>query len=143
MVSRSRAVRAERSPYEQVWAAIRAERDRRRLVGGYQAGGHWYHSDNSSRVQQLGLLVLALYTLLTGGDMTTPLPYVTEWRTLDDGVVTLTVGTAIAILAAAVASDSAHFQAALAHKAALGALTDPSEIAAYDFSGGWPDIYPG
>lgn len=109
------------------WGAIKAERERRTLSGGYQAGGKWFHSDLISRGQQLGLNVL-------NGSV----PPGIMWKTMDGSFIEMTWALAQQILMAASQSDWAIHQAAEAHKVAMEASADPAN---YDFSGGWPLMY--
>lgn len=106
------------------WEAIKAERDRRTDQGGYKVGAKWFHSDQKSRSQQLGLVLLGA-----------SIPANLQWKTMDGSFEPMTPTLAQQILAAAAASDQAIFTAAETHKAAMEATSDPS---AYDFSGGWP-----
>jgi hypothetical protein len=110
-----------------VWERIKAERDRRTETGGYKVGTKWFHSDQKSRSQQLGLVLL--------GDN---IPADLQWKTMDGSFVTMTPQLARQILDAAIASDQAIFAAAEAHRAAMEASSDP---AIYDFSVGWPPNY--
>lgn len=119
-------VGAERSAK---WEAIKAERDRRTENGGYKVGAKWFHSDQKSRSQQLGLVLLGA-----------GIPAGLQWKTMDGSFVTMTATLAQQVLAAAAASDQAIFAAAEAHKAAMEASADP---ASYDFSGGWPATFAG
>lgn len=109
------------------WEAIKAERGRRTLTGGYQAGGKWFHSDLISRGQQTGLNVL-------NGSV----PPGIMWKTMDGSFIEMTWALAQQILMAASQSDWAIHQAAEAHKVAMEASADPAN---YDFSGGWPPMY--
>lgn len=120
------------------WEAIKAERDRRTAQGGYKVGTKWFHSDQKSRGQQVGLNLLALKVLSEGGNLTTPLPGITPWKTMDGTEVVVTVGLAQQILAAGAAGESAIFDAAKIHKSAMEASADP---ASYDFSGDWPKVF--
>lgn len=113
----------------QAWERIKAERDRRKLEGGFKVGAHWFHSDLSSRIQQLGLVALGAN-----------LPAGEKWKTMSGDKVTLTQTLAQQILGSGAATDSALFKAAEAHKAAMEASDDP---AAYDYSGGWPETFTG
>lgn len=108
----------------QIWEAIKAERDRRADAGGYLVAGKWFHSDQKSRSQQLGLVLLGA-----------SLPAGWQWKTMDGSFVAMTPALAQQILATAAASDVAIFTAAEIHKAAMEASAAP---AAYDFAGGWP-----
>lgn len=107
-----------------IWNRIKEERDRRTQAGGYNVGNKWFHSDQFSRSQQLGLVLLGAN-----------IPAGLQWKTMDGSFVTMTQQLAGQILAAGAASDQAIFAVAETHKAALEACNDPS---AYDFSGGWP-----
>lgn len=109
------------------WADIMRERDRKSDVGGYLVAGKWFHSDQKSRGQQLGLVLL-------GASMPTGI----EWKTMDGTFITMTPTLAEQILFSAAASDVAIFSAAEAHKAAMEASADP---ASYDFSAGWPPVF--
>ena len=111
------------------WEAIKAERDRRMAESGYLVGEHWYHSDQASRTQQLGLVLLGA-----------AIPPGLRWKTMDGTFVPMTQTLAQQILAAAAASDQAIFLVSETHKAAAEASADP---AAYDFSVGWPAGYAG
>lgn len=109
------------------WERIKAERDRRTQMGGYQVGAHWFHSDTFSRTQQLGLVMLGAN-----------LPAGTQWKTMDGSFVAMTQQLAGQVFAAAAASDISIFAAAEQHRAAMLASANP---AAYDFSGGWPPAF--
>ena len=128
------AIRAAQNPLPTLaeikaakWEAIKAERERRTLSGGYQAGGKWFHSDLISRNQQLGL-----------NEINGSIPPGIMWSTMDGSSIEMTWALAQQILAAALQSDRAIFDAARAHKAAMEASADPAN---YDFSGGWPLMY--
>jgi hypothetical protein len=111
-----------------VWLEIKAKRDA--LQGsGVKVGTHWYHSDVSSRVQQLGLLLFGA-----------SLPTGIMWKTLDGAFVPMTPTLAQQIFQASAASDMAIFAVAEHHKAMMTASPSPTT---YDFSGGWPATYTG
>lgn len=114
---------------EALWEAIKAKRDSLTENGGYKVGTKWFHSDQKSRSQQLGLVLL-------GASIPTNL----QWKTMDGSFVTMTATLAQQVLGAAAAHDQAIFAAAETHKAAMEASADPS---AYDFSGGWPATFAG
>lgn len=111
------------------WTNISAERDARMAQGGYQVGGHWFHSDQQSRSQQLGLVLLGAN-----------IPANVQWKTMDGSFVPMTQQLAQQILAAAAASDQAIFAAAETHRTAMEASADPAN---YDFSAGWPPGFGG
>lgn len=110
-----------------VWAKIKVERDRRTDIGGFEVDGKWFHSDQKSRNQQLGLVLLG-----------SNIPAGLQWKTMDGSFVTMTRTLAGQILAAGAASDTAIFAAAEDHKAALEACENPSD---YDYLTGWPKIF--
>lgn len=111
------------------WDAVKAERDRRTQAGGYKAGGKWFHSDQFSRGQQLGLVLLGAN-----------IPANLQWKTMDGSFVAMTPVLAQQVLGAAAASDQAIFAAAEIHKAAMEASPSPAD---YDFSAGWPLVFGG
>jgi hypothetical protein len=108
------------------WEAIKAKRDRLSDVGGYKVGTKWFHSDNKSKVQQLGLVVM--------GANVPPV----QWKTMDGSFVTMTQQLAAQIFAQAAAQDMAIFATAEMHKAAMLASENPED---YDFSTGWPETF--
>ncbi|UUZ75545.1 DUF4376 domain-containing protein [Polaromonas sp. P1(28)-13] len=110
----------------QQWARIKALRDARK-VGGVQVGDKWFHSDEASRIQQIGLVMMGAN-----------LPADLQWKTMDGSFVTMTQTLAMQIFGAAAASDQATFGKAEQHRTAMEASSDPE---AYDFTPGWPAIY--
>ena len=110
-----------------VWERIKAERDRRAALG-VKVGQHWFHSDQKSRTQQLGLVLLGQ-----------AIPPGLEWKTLTftqpPVFVEMTPALAAAIVQATAASDKAIFSAAEVHRLAMEASAAPQD---YDFSAGWP-----
>lgn len=122
---------AELAPIEQRRAAalesIKAERDRRASLG-VKVGLNWFHSDQKSRTQQVGLVLLGA-----------SIPAGLQWKTLTltppPVFVAMTPALAQAIVAATAASDTAIFTAAEAHRLVMEASEAPQD---YDFSTGWP-----
>ena len=110
-----------------VWQAIKAERDARK-ANGVKVGDHWLHSDDSSRIQQIALVIFGAN-----------LPPI-QWKCLGGEFVAMTPTLALQIFQASAASDVAIFTVAEQHKAAMMASENP---VAYDFSGGWPPTYTG
>jgi len=108
------------------WEKIKAERDRRTQLGGFEVEGHWFHSDTFSRSQQLGLVMMGA-----------AVPAV-QWKTMAGDFVTMTPELASAIFHAGAASDMAVFAAAEEHRTAMLQSADPL---AYDFTGNWPQAY--
>lgn len=109
------------------WERIKTERDRRKYLG-VKVGEHWFHSDDSSRIQQLALAMMGAST-----------PAGLMWKTLTSTpppvFVEMTPVLAQGIFMATAASDAAIFTAAETHRIAMEALPDPEN---YDCSGGWP-----
>lgn len=110
---------------ERVWRMIQAERDRRKY-NGVKVGAYWFHTDDPSRIQQIGLVMMGA-----------SLPPI-QWKTLGGQFVTMTPTLAMQIFQATAAQDIALFTIAEQHRAAMMQLSHPS---AYDFSGGWPETY--
>lgn len=110
----------------QVWEHIKAERDRRK-AGGVKVDAKWFHSDDASRIQQMGLVMMGA-----------SIPANLQWKTMDGSFVTMTQTLASQVFQAVAASDQAIFTVAETHRAAMEANADP---ASYDYSTGWPKIY--
>lgn len=114
------------SKQDSAWIRIKAERDRRKDLG-VKASGQWFHSDSSSRIQQLSLVIM-------GANM----PVGINWKTMAGGFVPMTPALASEIFVATAALDQAIFDNAEVHRLAMKALPDPSY---YDFFTGWPECY--
>lgn len=108
------------------WDAIKAERDRRK-AGGVKVGAKWFHSDDGSRIQQMGLVMMGA-----------SIPANLQWKTMDGSFITMTQTLASQVFQAVAASDQAIFTVAEQHKATMEASADP---VSYDYSTGWPKIY--
>lgn len=107
-----------------MWRKIQHERDRRKSAG-VLVGEHWFHSDDSSRIQQLALVMFG-----------PSLPENIMWKTLTGEFVELTPAVVQQIFMASAAQDIAIFSAAETHKAAMLQSVDPES---YDYSQGWPE----
>ena len=110
-----------------MWEKIKLERDRRTRDGGFNVGDDWYHSDDRSRTQQLGLIIL--------GDS---LPSNLLWKTMGGEFVPMTQTLAKQILGPGAVQDRLNFIAAETHKGMMEASASPME---YDYSGGWPLMF--
>ncbi len=124
------------------WEAIKSKRDVVKS-GGAKVGTKWYHSDEASRTQYLGLLRLADAAVAVGGDDSTTLQYGGQdivWKTMDGSFITMTVKCANDVFAAVSGLDFAAFGVAETHKAAMEASAG---AASYDFSAGWPATFGG
>lgn len=124
------------------WDAIKAKRDAIK-AGGVKVGTKWYHSDETSRTQYIGLLRMADAAVAAGGTGSTTLQYGgqdIQWKTMDGTFIKMTVQRANDVFNAVSGLDFAAFGAAEAHKAAMEASADP---ASYDFAAGWPATFGG
>lgn len=114
------------------WKEIQEYRDSRLQTGGYKvaATDDWYHSDNISRIQQIGLVML-------GANM----PPGIKWKTMSGSFVDMTPTLAQQIFQTAAASDTAQHYVAEVHRQQVMASADPMN---YDFkhtAPTWPLIY--
>lgn len=109
------------------WERIKHERDRRKFLG-VKAGEYWFHSDDSSRIQQLALVMMGA-----------SLPAGLQWKTLTltptPVFVEMTPQLAQSIFQTTAASDAAIFAAAEVHRVSMESSANPEN---YDFSRGWP-----
>ena len=122
--------------------AIKAKRTAIK-AGGVKVGTKWYHSDETSRTQYIGLLRMADAAVAAGGTGTTTLQYGgqdIQWKTMDGTFIKMTVQRANDVFNAVSGLDFAAFGAAETHKAAMEASADP---ASYDFAAGWPATFAG
>lgn len=110
------------------WSDIQEIRERIKR-GGVLAYGKWFHTDDSSRIQQLGLTMM-------GATM----PAGIQWKTMDGSFIEMAPTLAAQIFAAVAALDLAAFAAGETHRAAMLASATPET---YDASAGWPEVYPG
>jgi hypothetical protein len=92
-------------------------------------GGHWFHSNDTSRIQQIGLVMMG-----------SEIPPGLMWRTMDNGEVPMTPTLAGQIFQAVATSDAAHFEAAKILRANVEASSDPETV---DTMAGWPVAYGG
>jgi hypothetical protein len=113
---------------ESIWGQIKGHRDAVKAQG-VQVGANWFHSDDSSRIQQLGLVMMGA-----------GLPQGVQWKTMAGTFVTMTPTLAGQIFQATAARDMAVFAAAEAHRAGVMTAPDPS---AYNWQTGWPASYSG
>jgi len=111
-----------------MWLEIQAERARRQAGGVYiQSSNKWFHSDQTSRIQQLGLVMM-------GSNM----PNNINWKTMDGSFVTMTPALALSIFNGAATLDMTAFAVAEQHRANMNLSSTPET---YDYSGFWPAIY--
>jgi hypothetical protein len=112
-----------------LWDQIKALRDRKTQLGGYQVGAHWFHSDTFSRTQQMALVMM-------GAGM----PAGLQWKTMGGEFVEMTPALAQQVFAAAAARDAALFAHAEVLRGQVDAADDPLSV---DLSAGWPESYGG
>jgi hypothetical protein len=109
-----------------MWRKIQQERDRRKM-GGVKVNGKWFHTDDTSRIQHIGLVLL-------GQNM----PSNIYWKTMDGSFVLMTPTLAQQIFSAVAQADMLIFAKAEEHKANMYASQDPLS---YNYLTGWPLIY--
>jgi hypothetical protein len=106
-------------------SAIKAERDRRIQTSGYKVGAHWFHSDLTSRTQQLGLVIMGA-----------AIPAGLKWKTMGGTLVDMTPALAAQVFQSAAAQDAAHF--AVAEAAIAAANASPSfDLASIQWPAGY------
>lgn len=108
------------------WESIKARRDQAK-AGGVKVGDKWFHTDDASRIQQIGLVMMA-----------DSIQANLQWKTMDGSFVTMTKALANQVFQAVSALDMQAFSAAETHRAAAAAAENPFE---YDYSMGWPASY--
>ena len=107
--------------------AIKNERDRRIHTSGYKVGSDWFHSDLTSRTQQIGLVIMGA-----------SIPAGLKWKTMGGSLVSMTPTLAQQVFGAAAAQDAAHF--AVAEAAIAAAKANP----AFDLKSiTWPASFAG
>lgn len=112
-----------------MWKAIQAHRDLLRQ-SGVKVGTKWFHSDDPSRIQQLGLV-------LFGASM----PAGIMWKTMDSSFVPMTPTLAMQIFGASAQRDTLLFTIAEQKRAAVYAMTDVLAVSQYDQFAGWPETF--
>lgn len=108
------------------WREIQAERDRRK-ANGVKVGNYWFHSDDSSRIQQIGLLLM-------GQNM----PPNIMWKTMTGDFVQMTPQLAQQIFSATGAQDIQLFAVAEQKRQEMLALPTPCD---YSATTGWPPTF--
>ena len=116
------------SKQARVWLSIKAKREAHR-VGGVFVAGKWFHTDDSSRIQHLGL------TIMGAG-----IPANISWKTMDGTFMVMTQVLAGQLFQAVTVMDQIDFTTAENHRIAMEALPDPL---VYSFSTGWVASYGG
>lgn len=115
---------------KRIWLEIQDERTRRQAGGVFiQSLSKWFHSDQTSRIQQLGLVMM-------GNNM----PANINWKTMDGSFIIMTPAIALSIFNATATLDMTAFAVAEQHRSYMNQSPDPET---YDFSGFWPASYVG
>lgn len=109
-----------------VWESIKARREQIKS-SGVKVGEKWFHTDDASRIQQIGLVMMG-----------SAIPANLQWKTMDGSFVTMTQALATQVFHAVAGLDMQAFAAAETHREAMLATENPFE---YDFSAGWPASY--
>lgn len=116
-----------------IWISIQAERDRRRKGGvliNTAAGPYWFHTDDTSRIQHIGLILMGQN-----------LPSGIMWKTMSGAFVEMTPTIADQIFQGIAAKDIAIFTIAEQHRAAMNASSTPNTYNYLTGSLAWPIIY--
>lgn len=111
-----------------VWEKIKTYRDNLQ-ARGYKVGDHWFHSDEKSKIQQLALVMV--------GANVPPV----KWKTMSGDMVTMSPELASQIFQAAMQQEMTIFAVAEMHRAAIELLETVEEVAVYDWSTSWPEVY--
>ena len=111
---------------QRVWRAIQDERDRRRLAG-IRVGDNWFHSDDTSRIQHIGLTIM-------GANM----PAGIMWKTMAGNFVQMTPQLSMQIFQTLGQVDMQIFAIAEQHRAAMMQAENPTT---YNFLTGWPRVF--
>jgi hypothetical protein len=122
------------------WEYIKVQRDNRK-AGGVLVDGNWYHTDDASRIQWIGIKDSARDVLAAGGKMTDAIQIQNQnllWKTLSGAFVPVTVQLAFDVVQATKDLDAILFATAESKRVALNAVTDP---ATFDAASGWNPTY--
>jgi hypothetical protein len=109
-----------------MWREIQRVRDTRK-ASGVKVGSDWFHSDDTSRIQHLGLVMFD-----------SNMPTGILWKTMTGTFVTMTPALALSIFTKIALSDTQIFAIAEQHRQNMIASSTPET---YDYSGGWPPIF--
>lgn len=135
---------------EQIWEEIKNFRDSHKYKGikiTVNNEHHWIHSDQSSRIQHLGLLGAAILHVFRAFFNVTDLPLFPAdllWKTMSVNnlgnpiFITLTWTIALQIFAADAALEASCFAKAEVHRALMLMHDDPLN---YDYTTGWPEVF--
>lgn len=125
-----------------VWDRVKAERTRRQS-GGVLVSGHWFQTDQNSRIQLMRLDMKASAALAGGGastDVLTVAGQPLQWKTWENGLVPMTVALAQGIASAVEILDALAFGRGEVLRQQIEASITPESI---DITTGWPIIFSG
>ena len=109
-----------------VWKEIQAMRDYRKSAG-VKIDTNWFHSDDTSRIQQLALTIM-------GANM----PSNIMWKTMQGTFVSMTPTLAMQIFQRIAGSDQAIYGRAEFHRQTMILSAEPEN---YNFMTGWTMTY--
>ena len=109
------------------WLRIQDERDLRK-AGGIKINTDWFHSDDTSRIQQIALVMV-------GANM----PPGIMWKTMTGSFVQMTPTLAMSIFQGIIGQDTKIFAVAENLREAMLASTDDPHD--FDYKSGWPQSY--
>lgn len=122
------------------WDDIKNQRDARK-AGGVLVDGFWIHTDDSSRIQWLGIKDTARDSILAGGKMTDTVQMMGKdliWKTLDNQFVKVSNQLAYDVVQATKNLDAILFAQAEQKHTEVNSSTAP---AMYDTTTGWNKTY--
>lgn len=122
------------------WEDIKAQRDARKS-GGVLVGNYWIHTDDSSRIQWIGIKDTARDLITAGGKMTDAIPMQGQnlmWKTMTGDFVLVTIQLAFDAVQATKDLDAILFASAESKRAALYASATPET---FDVTAGWNKTY--
>lgn len=128
-------LRTKEEQQEEVWQAIKAERDRRKAAGlrlivdGVE---YWFWTDDPSR-SQYALLECRIQRLNLPDEMV-----LTDWKTMSGVYIPLTVGLLHRIIDQGIANESYTFHNAEKHRQAMLLVDQPLR---YDYGTDWLPTY--
>lgn len=112
----------------EMWERIKEKRYNNLRSGvKVKSVGKWFHTNDESRTQYLGLGLLPA------------IPENLMWKTMDNSFVPMTKQLLNELMISMLTAEQADFANAERHKAAMEASANPSE---YDYSDGWNTVYP-
>lgn len=115
---------------DKVWLLTQEERSKRQSGGVFiQSVNKWFHSDQPSRIQQLGLVMMGVN-----------MPPNINWKTMDGSFIIMTPSLALSIFNAAATLDMTAFGVAEQHRVNIYQSLTPDT---YNYSGFWPATFGG